>query len=166
MICSGDSDAFGAPRLGVTEGDVDCDGDSAGVGDGDGDSDGDGVSNGCVVGEPFFLRCGEALGAGVGVGVSVGLADGEGFFVRRGDGVGDALVFFFTPAVDDGVVGVGVGDFFLVARAAFFFRCGVGVGVAKIFFSVCPREGSVASFTVAANVRHVSKMKTRRNITN
>jgi hypothetical protein len=58
-----------------------------------------------------------------------------------------------------------VGDFFFVATALFFLRgLGVGVGVAKIFFSVCPRVGSAASFTAVAKVTHVSKMKMRRSI--
>jgi len=158
----GNKVAFGAPRFGDAEGDADCDGDSAGVADGDSDAAG--------VGGTFLLRCGEAVGLGLGDGdeVSAGLAVGGGLFFRCGDEVGDALVFFLAVAVGDGVVfgvGVGVGDFFFAAPA-FFFRCGVGVGVAKIFFSVWPREGSAASFTVAANVTHVSQMKIRRSISN
>ncbi len=78
------------------------------------------------------------------------------------DGAGDS----FSRGVDEALgVGVEVGDVFFVATALFFLRgLGVGVGVAKIFFSVCPKEGSAASFTVVAKVTQVSKMKMRRSI--
>jgi hypothetical protein len=172
----GNKVAFGAPDfLGIGDSDPAV-GEDSGVAVGDGVALGDvnvgDVPVGSGIGELFFLRCGGVLEVGLGLGdgdeVSTGLAVGEGFFFRCGDEVGDALVFFLAVAVGDGVVfgvGVGVGDFFFAAPA-FFFRCGVGVGVAKIFFSVCPREGSAASFTVAANVTHVSQMKIRRSISN
>jgi hypothetical protein len=158
--------AFGAPCFfGVGVGDVD----SSGVAVGDAVSDGDGVSNGCGDGELcFFFRCGDPLGDGVGEvfffrGVGDGdssSADGVRFFL--GDGAGDS----FSRGVDKAFgVGVGVGDFFFVTTALFFLRgLGVGVGVAKIFFSVCPRVGSAASFTAVAKVTQVSKMKVRKSI--
>ena len=41
---------------------------------------------------------------------------------------------------------MGLGDFFLVATALFFFRgLGVGVGVERIFFSATPRDCSAAA---------------------
>lgn len=165
--------AFGAPCFfGVGVGDGDSCGVAAGVTVGDAVSDGDDVSKGCAVGDPFFFRCGDPLGDGV----------GEVFFFRRvGDGdssSADGVRFFLGDGVVDGAgdsfsrgvakalgVGVGVGDFFFVPTAFFFLRgLGVGVGVAKIFFSVCPRVGSAASFTAVAKVTHVSKMKMRRSI--
>jgi hypothetical protein len=166
--------AFGAPCFfGVGVGDGDSCGDAVGVGIGDAVSDGDDVSNGCGDGELcFFFRCGDPLGDGVGEvfffrGVGEGdssSADGVRFFL--GDGVVAGAGDSFSRGVDKGFgVGVGVGDFFFVATALFFLRgLGVGVGVAKIFFSVCPRVGSAASFTAVAKVTHVSKMKMRRSI--
>jgi hypothetical protein len=134
--------------------------DGSGVGQGDGVSAGvgEGVSNGCGDGETFFFRGGEGVGVGVGEAL---------FFLGLGDAVGDGVgeVFFFTERVGDGLgFGVGVGvDFFLVATD-FFFLCGVGVGVEKILFSVWPSDGSAASFTVAAKVTHVSKMRMRKSM--
>ena len=91
-------------------------------------------------------------------------ADGVRFFL--GEGIADDAGDSFSTGVDEVFgVGVGVGDFFFVATALFFFRgFGVGVGVEKIFFSVCPRVGSAASFTAVAKVTQVSKMKMRRSI--
>ena len=165
--------AFGAPSFfGVGVGEGDSCGGAVGVGVGDIVSDGDDVSKGCAVGDPFFFRCGDPLGDGVGEvfffrGVGDGdfsSADGVRFFLDDGvvDGAGDS----FSRGVDKAFgVGVGVGDFFFVATTLFFWRgLGVGVGVAKIFFSVCPRVGSAASFTAVAKVTHVSKMKMRRSI--
>lgn len=167
--------AFGAPCFfGVGVGDGDSCGGAVGVGVGDAVSDGDDVSKGCAVGDSFFFRCGDPLGDGVGEvfffrGVGDGdssSADGVRFFLGAGvvAGAGDS----FSRGVDEVFgVGVGVGDFFFVATALFFLRgLGVGVGVANIFFSVCPRVGSAASFTAAAKVTHVSKMKMRRSISN
>ena len=158
--------AFGAPCF------FDISGVAVGDGDGVSDGDADGVSKGCGEGELFFFRCADALGDGVGevlffFGVGdgdVSSADGVRFFLGEGvvEGAGDS---FTCGVVDSLGVGVGVGDFFFVATALFFFRgLGVGVGVEKIFFSVCPRVGSAASFTAVAKVRHVSKMKMRRSI--
>ena len=147
--------AFGAPCFfGVGVGDGDISGVAVGDGDGVSDGDTDGVSNGCGDGELLFFRCGEALGDGVGVGDLF-------FFFGVGDGdssVADGVCFFFEKGVTDGTgdsssrgvedffgVGVGLGDFFLVATALFFFRgLGVGVGVAKIFLTVSPSDRSAA----------------------
>ena len=77
-------------------------------------------------------------------------------------------VFFLTAGVGQAVgfgVGVGVGDF-LAARCALFLRPGVGVGVAKIFLSVLASDGSAASFTEAATMMHVTKIKMRRSMDN
>ena len=161
MICSGDNVAFGAPRLvGAGEGD-------GGIGDSTGVAVTEGDSNGCGVN--FFLRRGDPVGVGVGDSVSAG---GVRFFFgdKLGDVVGDSSSFgagecFFFG--DEAGEGVGVGDFFFAEVAvAFFFRCGVGVGVAKIFLSVWPRDGSAASFTEAATMRHASKIKIRRSMVN
>jgi hypothetical protein len=165
--------AFGAPCFfGVGVGDGDSCGVAVGVGVGDAVSDGDAVSKGCADGDPFFFRCGDPLGDGVGeVFLFRGLGDGDSsstggvrFFL--GDGVVDGAGDSFSRGVDEVFgLGVGVGDFFFVATALFFLRgLGVGVGVEKIFFSVCPKVGSAASFTAVAKVTHVSKMKMRRSI--
>lgn len=164
--------AFGAPCFfGVGVGDGDISGVGVGDGDGDGVSDGDtdGVSNGCGDGELLFFRCGEALGDGVGVGDLF-------FFFGVGDGnssVADSVGFFFGEEVADGGgdsssrgvedffgVGVGVGDFFLVATALFFFRgLGVGVGVEKTFFSVLPRDCSAAGAGAMVETTRASAIK-------
>ena len=191
MICSGDNVAFGAPCLvGAGEGDGGI-GDSAGVAVTEGDSNGCGVNFFFRRSDVP----GEGVGVGVAVGVSLGLGVGEAFFLRRGDpggfGVGDSVSaagvrFFFGDKLGDVVgdsssfgagecfffgdeagEGVGVGDFFFAEVAvAFFFRCGVGVGVAKILLRVWPRDGSAASFTEAATMRHASKIKIRRSMVN
>ena len=117
----------------------------------DGEIDPDGVSNGSGVGEVFFFRCGEALGETMGeVVFFFGLGDGDStsssvaellFFFGNGvtDGVGDSL----SRAGDDFFDGLGVGDFFFVADALFFFRgFGVGVGVERIFLMASPNDCS------------------------
>ena len=141
--------ALGAPCF------FDGGGDSSGVAVGDRISDGeidpDGVSNGSGVGEVFFFRCGEALGESMGeVVFFFGLGDGDStsssvaellFFFGNGvtDGVGDSL----SRAGDDFFDGLGVGDFFFVADALFFFRgFGVGVGVERIFLMASPNDCS------------------------
>jgi len=141
--------ALGAPCF------FDGGGDSSGVAVGDRISDGeidpDGVSNGSGVGEVFFFRCGEALGETMGeVVFFFGLGDGDStsssvaellFFFGNGvtDGVGDSL----SRAGDDFFDGLGVGDFFFVADALFFFRgFGVGVGVERIFLMASPNDCS------------------------
>ncbi len=79
-----------------------------------------------------------------------GLGDGDStsssvaellFFFGNGvtDGVGDSL----SRAGDDFFDGLGVGDFFFVADALFFFRgFGVGVGVERIFLMASPNDCS------------------------
>jgi hypothetical protein len=141
--------ALGAPCF------FDDDGDSSGVAVGETISDGEidpvGVSNGSGVGEVFFFRCGEALGESMGEVV---------FFFRVGDGDSnsssvDELLFFLGNGVTDGVGdslsrtgddffdGLGVGDFFVVADALFFFRgFGVGVGVERMFLMASPNDCS------------------------
>jgi len=154
-------------------------GDSEAVGDGDSDSDG--------AGEPFLLRCGDALGLGDGDGVSSGAGVGEIFFFRWEDalavGEGDsscaADAFFFfgeAPGVAEGDsslvgdffffgdgddVGVGVDGFFDEA-VTFFFLCGVGVGVEKIFFRVLPNDCSAAWPDGATNEKQTAKTKARK----
>ena len=141
--------ALGAPCF------FDDDGDSPGVAVGDTISDGEidpvGVSNGSGVGEVFFFRCGEALGESMGeVVFFFGLGDGDSnsssvdellFFLGNGvtDGVGDSL----SRAGDDFFDGLGVGDFFFVADALFFFRgFGVGVGEERMFLMASPNDCS------------------------
>ena len=89
---------------------------------------------------------------GVGDGDS-SVAGGVGFFFGEevADGAGDSS----SRGVDFFGVGVGVGDFFLVATALFFFRgLGVGVGVDKIFFSAAPRDCSAAGAgTIVETIR-------------
>ena len=162
--------AFGAPCFfGVGVGDGDISGVAVGDGDGVSDGDTDGVSNGCGDGELLFFRCGEALGDGVGVGDLF-------FFFGVGDGdssVADGVCFCFEKGVADGTgdsssrgvedffgVGVGVGDFFLVATALFFFRgLGVGVGVEKTFFSAAPRDCSAAGAGAMVETTRASAIK-------
>jgi len=130
--------AFGAPCFfGVGVGDGDISGVAVGDGDGVSDGDTDGVSNGCGDGELLFFRYGEVLGDGVGVG---------NLFFFFGEEVADGAGDSSSRGVEDFFgVGVGVGDFFLVATALFFFRgLGVGVGVEKTFFSAAPRDCSAA----------------------
>ena len=79
-----------------------------------------------------------------------GLGDGDStscsveellFFFGNGvtDGIGDS----FSRAGDDFFDGLGVGDFFFVADALFFFRgFGVGVGVGRIFLMASPNDCS------------------------
>jgi hypothetical protein len=164
--------AFGAPRFFAGVGVGDCS--SVAVGEGDGASDGEteGVSKGCGDGEPFFFRCGDALGDGVDVGV------GEVFFFfEAGNGVSssmDGARFFlvdgvgisFSLGVDDFLgVGIGVGDFFFAVAALFFFLgFGVGVGVENIFFNACPNVCSAASLAGAAMKTHIKQMNTRRSM--
>jgi hypothetical protein len=140
--------ALGAPCF------FDGGGDSSGVAVGDRISNGEidpvGVSNGSGVGEVFFFRCGEALGETMGEVFFFGLGDGDStsssvaellFFFGNGvtDGVGDSL----SRAGDDFFDGLGVGDFFFVADALFFFRgFGVGVGVERIFLMASPNDCS------------------------
>lgn len=156
--------ALGAPCFFGGVGDGDSDGVAVGVSIGVSDGEADGVSNGCGDGELLFFRCGEALGDGVGVGDLF-------FFFGVGDGdssVADGVCFFFDKGVADGTgdsssrgvedffgVGVGLGDFFLVATALFFFRgLGVGVGVERIFFSAAPRDCSAAAAgTIVETIR-------------
>ena len=82
------------------------------------------------------------------------------FFFGRGDGDSnfssvDELLFFLGDGVTGGVGdslsgagddffdGLGVGDFFVVADALFFFRgFGVGVGVERIFLMASPNDCS------------------------
>ena len=162
MIWFGMSVAFGACCFFAGVDVADCPGVSLGVAVSPGVADG--VSGGSGVGEPFFFRCGEALGDGVGKDFFfLGLGDGDSsagaalfFFFGLGDGdssAGDALFFFLGEG--DGLgdsasragedffegVAVGVGDFFLAVVEAFFFR-GVGVGVEKISFNESPRDCS------------------------
>ena len=139
--------ALGAPCFFGGVGDGDPAGVAVGVGIGVSDGDADGVSNGCGDGELLFFRCGEALGDGVGVG------DLFFFFGEEvADGAGDSS----SRGVEDFFgVGVGLGDFFLVATALFFFRgLGVGVGVERIFFSAAPRDCSAAGVgTIVETIR-------------
>jgi hypothetical protein len=163
--------ALGAPCF---FGDADLSGVT--VGDGDGVSDGaaDGVSTGCGDGDPFFFRCGEALAVGVGdVFFFLGGGDGDSFSA-------DGDCFFFDKGVADGDddsfpggvadslgLGVGVGDFFFVATALFFFRgFGVGVGVEKIFFSASPRDRSAAGDGTTVETIIASAIRILINIAN
>jgi hypothetical protein len=159
--------ALGAPCF------FDGDGDSIGVAVGDRISDGDvdpvGVSTGSGVGEVFFFRCGEAPGESMGeVVVFFGLGDGDSdsssvdelpLFLGNGvtDGVGDS----FSCAGDDFFDGLGVGDFFFVADALFFFRgFGVGVGVERIFLMASPNDCSAR--TGARSESRIEMMMQRR----
>jgi hypothetical protein len=164
--------ALGAPCF------FDGDGDSSGVAVGDRISDGDvdpvGVSTGSGVGEVFFFRCGEALGESMGeVVFFFGLGDGDSdsssvdelpLFLGNGvtDGVGDS----FSRAGDDFFDGLGVGDFFFVADALFFFRgFGVGVGVETIFLMASPndcsaRTGSSSESRIEMTMQRRIDMKT------
>jgi hypothetical protein len=124
--------ALGAPCF------FDGDGDSSGVAVGDRISDGDvdpvGVSTGSGVGEVFFFRCGEALGESMGEVV---------FFFGLGDGDSDSSSVDELPLFLGNGVTDGVGDFFFVADALFFFRgFGVGVGVETIFLMLSPNDCS------------------------
>ena len=159
MIWFGIKVAFGACSF--VDGEGGGSGDSCGLGAGDGNPSG--VSLGDGDGERFFFRCGEPVGEGVGV--SSSFAGVRFFFGEElSDGVGDCSFagerFFFG---DDDGVGVGVGEFFFVAVALFFFRCGVGVGVAKIFLSAWPSVSSAASLAEAATQMHMIKMKVRKS---
>ncbi len=149
--------ALGAPCFFGGVGDGDSAGVAVGVGIGVSDGDTDGVSNGCGDGELLFFRCGEALGDGVGVGdlfFFFGVGDGDSSVADGvcADGTGDSS----SRGVEDFFgVGVGLGNFFLVATALFFFRgLGVGVGVEKIFFSAAPRDCSAAGAgTIVETIR-------------
>jgi len=91
--------AFGAPRFFAGVGVADCSGVAVGEGDGVSDGETDGVSKGCGDGEPFFFRCGDALGNGVGVGEVF-------FFFGVVDGVSSSVegaCFFLDETVGDGV---------------------------------------------------------------
>lgn len=161
--------ALGAPCF------FDGDGDSIGVAVGDRISEGDvdpvGVSTGSGVGEVFFFRCGEALGEGMGEVI---------FFFWLGDGDSDSssvdeLPLFLGNGVTDGVgdsfsragdgfldgLGDGVGAFFFVADALFFFRgFGVGVGVERIFLMASPNDCSAR--TGASSESRIEMMMQRR----
>ena len=131
----------------------------------------DGVSEGSGVGDVLFFLWGEVVGDGL---------EDSFFFFGLGDGdsaAGDTAFFFFGETDADGVgevsllagegffVGVGVGDFFVVAAAVFFFRgFGVGVGVEKTFFSASPRDCSAGLAAWMGEKTNATKIRMRRSM--
>ena len=153
--------ASGAPCFFGDEGDDPADRDSSVAVAGDracgAAIDPDGVSGGSGDGEVFFFRCGEPLAAGAGAIVFFfGLAPGNSHsssvvdaFLLFAEGVTDGADDPFLRAGDNSFFGAGlgegVGDFFFVVDALFFFRgfgVGVGVGVEKIFLMASPNDCS------------------------
>lgn len=151
MICSGDNEAFGAPRFGDSDPEGVADSGGAGINEVD--------ASGVGVGECFRFWRGDDVGVSPATALCFLVGD------ELGAGVGDSSAlgecFFFGEA--DGV-GVGVGDFLFVVLVVFFFRCGVGVGVAKIFFRVCPSVCSAASLSGTATAKHTIIINARRSM--
>jgi hypothetical protein len=153
--------AFGAPCFfpGVGDGDSWGVWAAVGIGVSDGDGEAVGVSKGCGDGEVFFFRRGNALGDG-----DSSLTDGVRFF--PGEGVSDGAGDSFSRGIDDFFgLGGGVGDFFFVVTALFFFRgFGVGVGVEKIFLIASPSDCSAARAGTTVETIIASAMRILINI--